>query len=346
MLAYLKSLTFEEFKLNCTLKTMRAKFINNEVYKDNNTWMLEVPYDIRDSILSDLLHNYKTNFAKNKKFNIKFRSKKDLKYSMDVLAKYWKSGKASKFYKLYQMDFERSSQKLHKLPATSRLVYERLLNKWTLVVPMKKEVIECVKNDTIIALDPGVRSFLTSYDTVGNSFEFGKNDIECLARLLHYRNKLRAKMDNKDTRAKKRRKYRKAMLRINKKMKNMVNDVHRKLIIFLVKNYKEIHIPKLNFHKFSKISKKTRAKSAAWNHCLFVDRLVSYCKSQQQLQKTNVIVCTEEYTSKTCSCCGNIKRDLGANKVYKCSKCNKVFDRDINAAKNILLKSLFCRKTE
>jgi putative transposase len=39
-------------------------------------------------------------------------------------------------------------------------------------------------------------------------------------------------------------------------------------------------------------------------------------------------------TTKTCSCCGN-KKEVGKDKIYKCSKCGLEADRDINAAKNI-----------
>lgn len=41
-------------------------------------------------------------------------------------------------------------------------------------------------------------------------------------------------------------------------------------------------------------------------------------------------------SSKTCSCCGNIKSDLKlSDRAYKCSICGTVIDRDINAAINL-----------
>jgi putative transposase len=41
-------------------------------------------------------------------------------------------------------------------------------------------------------------------------------------------------------------------------------------------------------------------------------------------------------SSKTCSICGNIKQDLKlSDRVYKCSQCGSVVDRDINAAINL-----------
>ena len=41
-------------------------------------------------------------------------------------------------------------------------------------------------------------------------------------------------------------------------------------------------------------------------------------------------------SSKTCSCCGNIKSDLKlSDRTYKCPICGTVIDRDINAAINL-----------
>ena len=51
-------------------------------------------------------------------------------------------------------------------------------------------------------------------------------------------------------------------------------------------------------------------------------------------------ICTEEYTSKTCTNCGVIKNSLGGNEVFKCKNCSLIIDRDINGARNILIKNL------
>jgi putative transposase len=37
-------------------------------------------------------------------------------------------------------------------------------------------------------------------------------------------------------------------------------------------------------------------------------------------------------SSKTCCKCKNIKQDLKGDKIYNCSECNLIIDRDINAA--------------
>ena len=47
----------------------------------------------------------------------------------------------------------------------------------------------------------------------------------------------------------------------------------------------------------------------------------------------------EEYTSKTCGCCGKINHKLGGSKVFRCEEFQVVMDRDGNGARNILLKN-------
>ena len=74
--------------------------------------------------------------------------------------------------------------------------------------------------------------------------------------------------------------------------------------------------------------------------------LSHYYKFKQRLNylgkkwKRNIIEVTEEYTSKTCGNCGHLNEKLGGNKKFHCGKCKKTFDRDINGARNILLKYL------
>jgi len=56
---------------------------------------------------------------------------------------------------------------------------------------------------------------------------------------------------------------------------------------------------------------------------------------------SRVVECDEPYTSKTRGCCGEINTKLGDAKTFK---CGYVADRDINGARNILLRylSLYC----
>ena len=46
------------------------------------------------------------------------------------------------------------------------------------------------------------------------------------------------------------------------------------------------------------------------------------------------------YRSKTCGFCGYIHKKLGGSKVFCCPQCKTNLDRDINGARNILLRYL------
>ena len=111
--------------------------------------------------------------------------------------------------------------------------------------------------------------------------------------------------------------------------------MHKKLAKWLCENYSKIYIPRLNFHKMKKLNSKEKAKMASLNQCAFVDRLI--WKSREF--KCKIYEVPEDYTSKTCSNCGSLKTEL-KGRTYNCKCCNKIFDRDINASKNIMLRYL------
>lgn len=122
------------------------------------------------------------------------------------------------------------------------------------------------------------------------------------------------------------------------KIKNLIDNLHFKTIKYLTDNYKTIIIPIFESQEIVKInkSKKFRSTLLSLQHFTFRQRLLDKSK----ISKCDVIVCTEEYTSKTCGNCGNIKNNLGSKEIYNCDKCGISIDRDINGARNILIKQL------
>ena len=54
---------------------------------------------------------------------------------------------------------------------------------------------------------------------------------------------------------------------------------------------------------------------------------------------SKVINTTEEFTTKSCGCCGKLN-DVKGNKIYKCKYCDYECDRDFNGARNIMIKNL------
>jgi transposase len=146
----------------------------------------------------------------------------------------------------------------------------------------------------------------------------------------------------KNKRSAKKNKMRKAMLRINNRIRNLTDDVHKKACKWLLENHKTILIPAFQSSAMVKKEKrKLTSKSARsmmhWSHFRFRQRLLF---KSQEYPGTRVLVVKEDYTSKSCGRCGAIKDNLGGSKVFHCPRCHFQCGRDINGARNILLKWL------
>jgi putative transposase len=86
-----------------------------------------------------------------------------------------------------------------------------------------------------------------------------------------------------------------------------------------------------------KISSKTARQMLTWSHFSFKQFLLH---KQREYIDVKVEIVTEEYTSKTCSICGELNKNIKGKKKFKCPTCKKWMDRDVNASKNILIKSI------
>jgi putative transposase len=128
---------------------------------------------------------------------------------------------------------------------------------------------------------------------------------------------------------------------INRKIYNKVDDLHWKTIKFLTDNFNTVLIGNMSAKQIVKKSNKALSDDTK-TACLrtrfyeFRQRLNYKCN----LNKVNYVLVDECYTSKICSNCGNYNDKLKGEKIYNCKKCNTTFDRDVNACRNIFMKSL------
>jgi putative transposase len=135
-------------------------------------------------------------------------------------------------------------------------------------------------------------------------------------------------------------------LRMIHKVKNKIKEIHRKLALWLCTNYKVILIPRFEVSNMvkrgaRKINSMTSRNMLTWSHYGFRQLL----KNKAELHPWVHVIETEEpYTSKTCGKCGVINNSLGGNKTFTCKSCGFKADRDINGARNIMLRylSLYC----
>jgi IS605 OrfB family transposase len=223
-------------------------------------------------------------------------------------------------------------------PKGLELIYEKSTDRYFIHCPVdinwfpkedrrnESQTTKSSKGDRLISLDPGIRKFLTGYDPDGNFILFGEGACHTLLEHLCEIDKLKRK--GKD------RKW----LRI----KNLLEELHWKISDFLTSNYDHILLP--NFRtsqmvsKKNHLSKKTRRLMNMFSFYKFKEKMMFKCLERGK----NLYIVDESYTSKTCGQCGTLN-DIGSKEIYTCSKCKFVCDRDVNGARNILIKNLTLR---
>ena len=285
---------------------------------------------------------------------MKFRSKKARQESIVIRSKDWNSktdrGKYAFLHHIKAVESLPPRNDPNYIYYDMRILRTRL-NHYYLVVPKpldkKREkqapsLEEELSGAGVVALDPGVRVFQSSYDPSGLVVEWGKGDITRIGRLCHAYDNLQSRWSRKNVRHRQRYKMKQAGLRIQLKIRNLIDDVHKRMVSWLCWNYRTILLPSFETSNMvrrgkRRIRSKTARAMLTWAHYRFKQRLLNKAR---EFPWCTPIICDEHYTSKTCGHCGEIHNGLGGNKIFKCPQCHYTLDRDINGARNILIRYL------
>ena len=234
------------------------------------------------------------------------------------------------------LEFKSAEEFPQKCPYGTQLIYQK--GKWFGCFPEYRELTP-TEQKQVIALDPGVRTFLTGYD--GETIlEMGQKDIGRINRLCTHLDHIMSKIALSPNK-RQRYKMRKAATRMRSKIQNLIKDLHNKSTSFLVNNYKLILLPTFETSQMvdrqkRKIRSKTARNMLSLSHYKFAEHL----KQMARRNGVMVVRCNESFTSKTCPECGHIHEKLGGNKTFRCPECGYSAPRDWNGARNIMLQAL------
>ncbi len=195
---------------------------------------------------------------------------------------------------------------------------------WFISVNVEQEVPDPIAKGPVIGVDVGVRNLATTSD--GRVFKNPKALKQAGFRLRLLHKSVSRKKKGSSNR-------KKAVIKLARqyyKVSNIRKDSIHKATTAITKSCSCVGIESLNVEKMLQNRRLAKDLSdAAMSEFL---RQIEY----KSLWKGVQVVKADRFypSSKTCSRCGYIKKDLGGNKTYICDQCGLMIDRDLNASIN------------
>lgn len=311
----------------------------NEINKNLPEWTKGVPYQVKKMAVKDCFNAFSNGCKALKRKQIKFfelsyRTKLDTSTSVYIPKTAVKQNGV--YYTI--LGELKYKEKLPSVKADCRLV--NMYGDYYLCVP-HKTTIEKVDNQDVlkgaVSIDLGLRTFATffSENSVG---KIGTNAQTIITDLCFRLDKLCSEVSKLKKRREVNRKKRlkKVIKRLKCKLRNKIDELHKKTARFLCDNFSTIILPTFNVSNMVlKNTRKIRSKSVRSMMSLRFYSFRMYMRTKCKEVGIRLIECSEAYTSKTVSWNGELKEKLGSSKEIE--DCGVRMDRDYNGARGIFL---------
>ena len=217
-----------------------------------------------------------------------------------------------------------------------RLTYRH--GQYHLAVPYDEERPPERENQArVVALDPGVRSFLTWYcaDSVG---KIGEGAFFRIQRLCERLDDLLSRAQKSPSR--RRRNMRRSAGKMRIRIENLISELHRKAARFLVDEFDVILLPAFETSDMvERGRRRIRSKTVRNLLNLAHYRFGMFLRHKAAEYGVTVLSVNEAYTTRTVSWTGEVLADVGGASVIVGSDGERM-DRDYNGARGIYLRAL------
>ncbi|WP_287296334.1 transposase [Moorena sp. SIO2C4] len=192
-----------------------------------------------------------------------------------------------------------------------------------LVVPYKVTKNKTENQGRVVALDPGVRTFITFFSETSVG-KIGDGDFSRIQRLCQHLDNLMSRISKSKAGQKRRR--RKAARRMVIKIQNLINELHHKTARFMVDNFDVILLPTFETAQMSKKGNRRIRSKTVRNMLNFAHyRFKEFLKHKAQETGKIVVDVCEAYTSKTVSWTGELV-NIGGSKIIKSKVDGRTMD--------------------
>jgi putative transposase len=327
--------TINKFNLRNKLVTYKNR--DGCINPNINEWEINTPKDVRAGAVFEVCNAHKSASANTKNYEMTYRKKSSNKQTLIITEAMLKFNKDTYTFSLAptfikdeivigKRTINMIKKKYPDLTINNEAKLTRINNEYYLNIVIPTKIGKKEKLVNYCGVDPGVRTFITTF---GNN---GCVEYKHRQKLL---NKLNYQIDI--MKASKKRIRKRAYNKREKRKANIITDFQWKTANDLLKDNDVIFYGNIKSHGIVKNSNNPYLKRN-------LNDIKHYQMKQKLAYKANinhkiVFFIDESYTTKTCSICGCLNNPRESS-IYTCSSCNTIMGRDINAAKNILMKGI------
>lgn len=300
----------------------------NSIKKSEFPWMYDVPKGVVQNAVINLGEAFSRFFKKKARYP-KFKSRRNQIQSIrldDGSGKFELSGKAVKLPKL---GWVKTWEELRFAGKPMSVVLRREGERWFVSVLVEIEDRMTENQSGPVGIDLGLKSAVTLSD--GTKFNAPKPLAKALDKLAF----LQRRVSRKKKGSKNREKAKAKVSRQHWRIGQIRQDWQHKITSFIAKTFGIVCVEDLNVAGMLRNSKLARAiADVGWGELV---RQLSY--------KTDVVRINRWFpSSKTCSVCDYVLDELSLDiRTWMCPDCGAIHDRDVNAARNILVEGLRSR---
>ena len=309
-------------------------------HKKEKLWLNEISNATLKESIRNLDKAY-TNFYKKRAELPKFKSKKNTKecfysrydniYFKNNVVNLEKIGKV-KYKSSYSID-------LTKIYKFSNPHISHNGRCWVLTIGIEVKNKEIELTNEVIGIDLGIKDLAIC----SNNMKFKNSNKTKIIKSLEKRlRRLQRKINKKYINNKKGESYiktsniiklEKRIKKLYRKLKNIRQDYIQKVTTSIVKT-KPCKIVMEDLNIGGMMKNKHLSKAIQQQNLYEFIRQIKY---KCEFNGIKFIQANRFYpSSKTCSCCGSIKKDLKLkDRIYKCDNCGLIIDRDLNASINL-----------
>ena len=325
------------------------KYINNVLKPTTHSWLKEVGSNVMKQGVKDAslaLQRYFKGLSGKPKFKSKHKDRPSFYVNYESLSR--KQGG----FQGEKIGFVKTSEALPKLNKNEKYSNPRITfngKSWYLSVGYEVQENTVELTDESLGIDLGVKDLaICSNGKVYKNINKTQRVKKLEKKLKREQRKLSRKIENNIQSYKSNRNpiYKRPLKECQnvQKQNRLIRNIHRKLANirqnYLHQTTTEIVKTKPSRIVMESLNVSEMMKNKHLSKAIQQQKFYEFKRQIEYKSKLNGIefIQVDKFypSSKTCSCCGNIKKDLKlSDRMYKCDVCGLVIDRDYNASINL-----------